>query len=88
MLIALNAFCIGISTFIMLSIVISKDTFALLHGLLAKETVNYNIPITLGALGSVIIFDYFSIMLVAITKNPLKKQTSLFVQQNGAYLWT
>ncbi|KAF5056705.1 hypothetical protein DSECCO2_364480 [anaerobic digester metagenome] len=80
MLIVLNAFCIGSSTFIMLSIVISKNTFALLHGLLAKETVNYNIPITLGGLVSVIILLIFSVIILeSITKNPLKKQTGLIV---------
>jgi len=80
MLIALNVFCIGLSIFVTSSIVFSKDTFALLQGLLAKETVNYNIPVTLGTMVTSVILLIFSVIIVeAITKNPLKKQISSIV---------
>ncbi|MEA5057733.1 MAG: hypothetical protein VB047_09290 [Anaerotignum propionicum] len=76
----LNAFCIGVSIFGTFGILVSKDTYVLLNGLLEKETVNYNISITIATLISTVILLIFSVVtVVAMIKNPLKKQNSLNV---------
>lgn len=77
-LITSNVFCIGLSTFFTLRIIFSKDTYA--HGLFAKETVNYSLPITLGTIIFTIIMLIFSgIIVEVITKKPYKKQEGSIV---------
>lgn len=79
-LIYLNVFCIGLSIFGMLGIVVSKNTYSLFQGLLAQETVNYNMPITLGMLMTAIIMLIFAVIIVeAMITNQLKNEKNFMV---------